>query len=202
MIKSLCNTELNNMLKVEFNSLSHAYLFYSKDKQLNNDIAELFSHIIFCENHIPCFECAGCKKTELNKNPDIKDRGSYIRPDGRCLDIRCSQEDLIPTLRLIKSKFIDAEIDPKHLEEAKMLAPIGLSLDRKINESPGIYYDLPTEISEEDYEKYAKTFTMEDLDKYNKEVLKNTDKELCLYSNRKFYEENKEEIEEIIKNWF
>ena len=59
------------MLKVEFNSLSHAYLFYSKDKQLNNDIAELFSHIIFCESHIPCFECAGCKKTELNKNPDF-----------------------------------------------------------------------------------------------------------------------------------
>ena len=71
MIKSLRETELKSLLDVELKNLNHAYLFYSKDSLLNNDIAELFAYMIFCETHTPCFECPACKKTEINKNPDF-----------------------------------------------------------------------------------------------------------------------------------
>ena len=71
MLKSLVNTNCFKKLNSEAKNLSHAYLFYSQDKLLNNDIAELFSIKFFCENNQPCFNCEACKRNLLYKNPDM-----------------------------------------------------------------------------------------------------------------------------------
>ena len=71
MIKSLVKDDCFKFLSKEFNSLSHAYLMYSEDSLLNNEIAMLFAMGIFCQQDKPCFECEACKKSELNKNPDL-----------------------------------------------------------------------------------------------------------------------------------
>ena len=71
MIKSLVNSSSFKMLNKEAMNLSHAYLFYSQDKLLNNNLAELFAMKLFCENKMPCFNCEACKRTILNKNPDL-----------------------------------------------------------------------------------------------------------------------------------
>lgn len=83
MIKTLTQTSTFKKLSMETNALSHAYLLYSKDKLLNDSIAELFAMKIFCESDSPCFECEACKKNLLKKNPDfiVIDKPSILVDD-------------------------------------------------------------------------------------------------------------------------
>lgn len=71
MLQSLIKDKSFYSLSKEFKQLSHAYLFYSKDSVLNNDIASLFAMSIFCGNFPPCLQCEACKRTMLSKNPDL-----------------------------------------------------------------------------------------------------------------------------------
>lgn len=71
MLKSLINEEIYTKLCMEIKNLSHAYLFQSQDKLLNNELANLFVQTIFCEKTPPCFECEACKRFEMGKNPDF-----------------------------------------------------------------------------------------------------------------------------------
>ncbi len=71
MLMSIMKDKSFLSLKKEFENCSHAYLFYSKDKALNNNIAELFAMSIFCGSFPPCTQCDACKRTILGKNPDL-----------------------------------------------------------------------------------------------------------------------------------
>lgn len=83
MIRSLIKDDGFSKLSKELTTLSHAYLFYSEDAILNFDMAKLFSMSYFCGKSTPCFECEACKKSELNKNPDliILDKPSILVED-------------------------------------------------------------------------------------------------------------------------
>ena len=83
MIKSLKDTKTFQKIGMEINNLSHAYLLYSKDKLLNEYMAELFAMKIFCEKHSPCFQCDACKKMIVQKNPDyiVVDKPSILVDD-------------------------------------------------------------------------------------------------------------------------
>ncbi len=83
MLMSIMNDKCFLSLEKEFKNLSHAYLFYSKDKVLNNTVAELFAMSIFCGKFPPCLDCDACKKTSLGKNPDliIIDKPSIVVDD-------------------------------------------------------------------------------------------------------------------------
>lgn len=83
MFKTLTKTTCFKKLGMEINSLSHAYLFYSKDRILNDNMAELFAMKIFCETNQPCFECDACKKMLVSKNPDfiVLDKPSILVED-------------------------------------------------------------------------------------------------------------------------
>ena len=52
-------------------SIHHAYLFYSLDKELNNNIALLFAKSLVCDNNNACGECFGCKQFESASHPDV-----------------------------------------------------------------------------------------------------------------------------------
>jgi len=71
MLKRLVNCSCFKKLDMEAKNLSHAYLFYSPDRILNNDIAQLFAMKLFCEKNQPCFDCDACKRNLINKNPDF-----------------------------------------------------------------------------------------------------------------------------------
>jgi len=68
---------------MEANNLSHTYLLYSKDKLLNDYMAELFAMKIFCEKNSVCFDCDACKKMMYQKNPDfiVVDKPSILVDD-------------------------------------------------------------------------------------------------------------------------
>lgn len=71
MLMSITKDKSFLSLKKEFENCGHAYLFYSQDKALNNNVAELFAMSIFCGTFPPCTQCDACKRTILQKNPDL-----------------------------------------------------------------------------------------------------------------------------------
>lgn len=70
MIEAIKNTNLYNSLGLNKN-LSQAYIFYSNDKILNNNIALLFAKSLLCENKTACGHCDFCKQFDNLSNPDL-----------------------------------------------------------------------------------------------------------------------------------
>lgn len=53
------------------NNIRHAYLFYSNDEILNNNIAYTFAKSLICENKNACGHCSSCEQFEAGSHPDI-----------------------------------------------------------------------------------------------------------------------------------
>ncbi len=70
MIKSVKNTEIYKSLNLSKN-LHHAYLFFSLDKDLNNNIALAFAKSLACSNLNDCGQCDGCKQFDSLSHPDV-----------------------------------------------------------------------------------------------------------------------------------
>lgn len=70
MLKAIKNLPIFNNIKQDITSPSHAYLFYGEDEMLNIELAKVFIASIFCGKSA-CFECESCKRTNINKNPDL-----------------------------------------------------------------------------------------------------------------------------------
>lgn len=70
MIETLKNTALYKSLNLN-KGLSHAYLFYSLDSELNNNIGMLFAKSLVCENKTICNNCFSCKQFNSKSHPDF-----------------------------------------------------------------------------------------------------------------------------------
>ena len=70
MLKAIKNLPIFNNIKQDIASPSHAYLFYGEDEMLNIELAKVFIASILCGKPA-CFECESCKRTNINKNPDL-----------------------------------------------------------------------------------------------------------------------------------
>ena len=70
MIETLKHTEIYKSLNIMQN-LKHAYLFFSLDKEINNNIAMLFAKQLLCENQSICGVCSACKQVDSLSHPDF-----------------------------------------------------------------------------------------------------------------------------------
>ena len=70
MINSIKNTSTYNNLNLQKEHF-HAYLLYSNDKELNNEVALSFACSIVCKNSSACGVCASCKQFLANTHPDV-----------------------------------------------------------------------------------------------------------------------------------
>lgn len=131
---------------------------------------------------------------ELKENPELKEKSGQICINSKKISLTCPQEQLNETLKMIKDKFINVKIDPKHLDDAKKLAPVALFLNRKTGEYEGDFDDIPQGMSEEEYVSLISGISQEDINKYNKDILNNSSIKVKLSVNRNFYNKNKDEI--------
>ena len=137
---------------------------------------------------------------ELEKNPNIKDNGSYIHTNSRFLNIKCPQKDLPQTIKMVKDKFINFKLDKKHFEEAKSLAPILYELDRTAGYYSTEFSDIPKEMSVKEYTQLIDKISYNDLLEYNNSLINNSEKILELKINKDFYNERKQEIDKALRN--
>ena len=70
MIESVKNTLSYQSLKLSELS-SHAVLFYSQDKELNNNVALNFAKALVCKNKNGCGLCPACLQFNKNSHPDV-----------------------------------------------------------------------------------------------------------------------------------
>ena len=70
MLQAIKHIPIFNNIKQDIVSPRHAYLFYGEDEMLNIELAKVFVASIFC-GQSACFGCEACKRTEINKNPDL-----------------------------------------------------------------------------------------------------------------------------------
>lgn len=70
MIQSIKETSTYKSLNLSKN-LSHAYLFYSNDTELNNNVALCFAKTLLCQNSSACNECDHCKQFNSLSHPDV-----------------------------------------------------------------------------------------------------------------------------------
>lgn len=70
MIETLKYSSVYKSLNLTKNG-HHAYLLYSIDKELNNNIALLFAKSLVCDNSNACGVCNGCKQFDSLSHPDV-----------------------------------------------------------------------------------------------------------------------------------
>lgn len=88
MLECVKNTKLYSSLALDGN-LSHAYLFYSNDQALNNQVALTFAKTVLCEYGSACGKCNSCKQFENNSHPDffmLDDKSLKVEDISKMLD--------------------------------------------------------------------------------------------------------------------
>ena len=70
MLSSLKNTDLFKNLNLNKN-IHHAYLFFSLDRELNNNIALLLAKMLICVKHSACDNCDFCAQFDSETHPDL-----------------------------------------------------------------------------------------------------------------------------------
>lgn len=88
MLKCIVNTSSYRTLSFG-RELSHAYLFYSNDQALNNEIALSFAKSILCENGSACGKCNSCMQFESSSHPDfyiLDDKSIKVEDVSKLMD--------------------------------------------------------------------------------------------------------------------
>ena len=135
---------------------------------------------------------------EKRRNPKLKDEESQVTDYKRRFDVSCQEEDLVETLKLIRDKFVNINIEKRYIDKAMKLAPIGFKLHTLNLESVGNYEDIPKGTSEEDYNKIISEISYNDIQDFNDSILNNSDTRITLSVNKEFYNKHKDEIKPLI----
>lgn len=75
---------------------SHAYLFYSLDKVLNNNFAMTFAKTLICENQSACNNCNACKQFDSASHPDVSllNSNNYKVEDANNIMLKLSSKPI------------------------------------------------------------------------------------------------------------
>ena len=181
---------------------SYSYDIY----QVEESIQPYITAEITCNSDIPRKE--GIKGVYLfalydqiseQQDDKIEYIASGVDINSRGLVLTCGKENVLNTLRKLDTNFINVNISPQHIKEAKQIAPVGLFLSRKTDEYKKEFDDILTDMPEEEYEKIIAQITEEDIHKFNNEIIKNSDVKVNIVLNSKDYKELKDNINNFYK---
>lgn len=70
MFETIASTSIYRNLNLNKN-LTHSYLFYSSDQELNNILALFFAKTILCDTNSGTDQCNSCKQFDARTHPDL-----------------------------------------------------------------------------------------------------------------------------------
>lgn len=128
---------------------------------------------------------------------------SYLscKPYSKNIDFASSQKDFLTSVKTLNDCFFKTEIDNKHIETAKKLAPVALFLSRKTDGYQEELFDIPKHMTEEQYENLIQNISNQDLVEYNNHLLKNSQIKMNLRINKEFYKQNSEMLLDYFNKW-
>lgn len=112
MIKDIRLTSAFKSLKLEQTN-GHAYLFYSADEVLNNNIALIYAKSLLCENHTACSNCNACKMFDSLSHPDL----TIIEKDSIKVEDASSIINKLNTKPIISSKKLFIILNAENMNE-------------------------------------------------------------------------------------
>ena len=149
----------------------------------------------------PLYEIALRNKMNETKKCNKKWQGAdaYVGGYAKKLGFLCDKEDLEQITKQVKQNFIKTNFTDAELKYAKELTKMAyeLSLHNACKEYD--FQDIPNNMTPDEYNKLIDSITLDDLKKYNNDILNNSDLTIVLQMNRKLYNENKNEILPILE---
>ena len=137
---------------------------------------------------------------EIKKTPEIENKTSEVRDYKRKFDLVCKEDDLLETLKLIQTSIRNKNIEKSYIDTARQLAPVGYKLYSVKAKTIGNYTDVPEGTSVQNFKKMVETITYDDINKYNRDMLANSDTRITLAVNNDFYNKHKQEILPILND--
>ena len=138
---------------------------------------------------------------QLNEIPisdNINDLNSNLDISARNINFVCPAENIVEVLDTLGRDFINVKINPKHIQEAKQLAPIGYFLYVKADEFQKEYSDVPKNIPEKEFEDLIDKITNEDIKSLNDNIIKNSNIKMTIKMGANDYSEYKDSIQNFI----
>ena len=128
---------------------------------------------------------------------------SYLscRPNSKKIDFTSNQDEFIKSVKMLNDCFFKTKIDEKHIDTAKKLAPVALFLSRKTDEYQEELFDIPKDMTEEQYEKLIQTISQKDLAEYSNDLFKNSQLKVNIYMNKEYYNQNSHVLLGYFKSW-
>ena len=123
------------------------------------------------------------------------------KPNRKKLDLEVSQDNFLDSVKIINDSFFQSKIKEKHINTAKKLAPVVLFLSRKTNEYQDEMFDIPLNMSEEEYESLLASISYKDLIEYNNNLSKNSQLKIEISMNKEYYEHNSEILMKYFNTW-
>lgn len=142
---------------------------------------------------------------QLNEIPisdDINDFNNNLDILTRSISFVCPAKNIIGVLDTLCRDYINVEINPKHIQKAKQLAPIGYFLYVKADEFQKEYSDLPKNIPEKEFEALIDKITNEDIKSLNDNIIKNSNIKMTIKMDENDYSEYKDNIQNFINEAF
>lgn len=144
----------------------------------------------------PLYEIALRNKINEAKksNKQWQEADAYIGGYARKLGFLCDTEDFKQITKQVKQNFIKTNFTDADLTYAKGLTKMAyeLSLHNACKEYD--FQDIPNNMTPNEYNKLIDNITLDDLKKYNDDILNNSNLTIVLQMNRNLYNENKNEI--------
>ena len=147
-------------------------------------VTQPFSHK---QGVVPLFELAMHDKMQKiqQANKNLKQNNFFY--DGRIIktEISCNPENINTIFSNAKKNYIDFKFTQDELEKAKSFASKAYALQNADYYYRGVDFDdTPKGLSTEDYKNFLKTISLDDLQKYSDDRLKNSDINIVLITDK------------------
>ena len=144
----------------------------------------------------PLYEIVLRNKIDEAKKSNKKwqEADAYVGGYARKLGFLCEAEDLKQITMQVKHNFIRTNFTDADLIYAKELTKMAYELSKHNACKEYDFQDIPNNTTLDEYNKLIDSITLDDLKKYNNDILNNSDLSIVLQMNRKLYNESKNEI--------
>ena len=144
----------------------------------------------------PLYEIALRNKIneEKQNNKKWQTADAYVRSYARKLGFICDIDDLKQITEKVKNNFINTNFTDTDIMQAKELIKMAYELSRHNACNEYDFSDIPQDMTIEEYNQLIDNITLDDINKYNNDILKNSDFSIVLLMNKDSYNNKQDTI--------
>lgn len=143
---------------------------------------------------LPIYELALHQKMQKLKSQKNNYNTNNFFYDGivRKTELTCNQEKFLNLISSAPNTYININLTQEDIEQAKKIAEAAYYIRTNDFYSQTVDFDdTPTGLNSDEYHNFVDSITLNDLQKYSNDRFKNSEINLVLYSNKQYFNANK-----------